>query len=880
MADTTMSQGTTPVPSTEGGAQSVSEAELDAMQSILDFIYDYRTPDGHDPSKVFQRMVNKRLLPVYYDIIQEPMAMSTIKSKINNKNYRGFAEYVRDWALIIHNAQLFNRPDAGAYQDALVLRDVVGAELKKLVDLKVISEEISQFPYLGEIPPPDDFPLEEEDDEDDEEDEEDDEIDAEDSDDDGGKRKKKRGRPSKRDRDMDRDNDPDTRKKRGRPPKVLTPIEARIQAVLKGIRKPKGPGGLKIASFERLPDKAVMPEYYTEILNPMAFDMLKRKLKRKKYQSLEQFMRDVDLMFENAKKYNEDESQIYKDAVELQAEAHRLANEERNKPDTDYVMDEGRIPLPTGILYNGELYKVGDWVHVQNANDLTKPIPCQIYRTWQDPQGGQWVNVCWYYRPEQTVHRFDKHFLENEVVKTGQYRDHRVDEIVGRCFIMFTTRYYKGRPRRLPADMDIYVCEARYNEEKLTFNKIKTWASCLPDEVRDKDYEMDLFDMPRKMKKMPSPIAYLLKDSDKETDDLPKPEWGAENAPPKIGAVHRRPRDARDSPPPEPTPSPPPQPLVAPPQARQPSHMSPSMPAPAMQAYSPMQTQMTPMQPTPAPTRPMQPLPRSSHTPAPAQHYMQQQSASPAPMPSLHRAASNQPGQFAPATPQPMTGLPMPRTSSFQQSASTIPPAPTTGRSSYRDPAPIEVWTLPDAANASIPPEIRNMYQTDDQGRVLFFANPPVVLADEPNDPNKNLGHSLAYLAEKSRRSAKTQDIVARRKAYEQGKLELAAKKKRHREHDEEMRQGDYETQVNRALNMFNQHLARNTASELKAMYGEEGWEEGMEAMLSNVEQQQKLAAQRKVLMEKNAAQRASEQVSLKSNGVMFDIVGDDGPSY
>lgn len=29
-------------------------------------------------------------------------------------------------------------------------------------------------------------------------------------------------------------------------------------------------------------------------------------------------MRDVDLMFENAKLFNEDNSQIYKDAVELQ----------------------------------------------------------------------------------------------------------------------------------------------------------------------------------------------------------------------------------------------------------------------------------------------------------------------------------------------------------------------------------------------------------------------------------------------------------------------------------------------------------------------------------------------------------------------------------
>lgn len=803
------------------------------------------------------------------------MAMSTIKAKINNKEYKNWSEFVRDWAQIVHNAQVFNRADAGAYQDAVTLRDVVTTELKKLVDLKVISEEVAQFPYLGEIPPQDDVPPEEEDDDEDEDDEEDDDIGGDDSDDDGGKRKRKRGRPSKRERDLDKDDDPETRKKRGRPPKVLTPVEARIQAVLKGIRKPKGAGGLKITSFERLPDKAVMPEYYAEIREPMAFDVLKRKLKRKKYQSLEQFMKDVDLMFDNAKSYNQDESQIYKDAVELQAEAHRLADEERSKPDTDYVMDEGRIPLPNGILYNGELYKVGDWVHVQNANDLTKPIPCQIYRTWQDPQGGQWVNVCWYYRPEQTVHRFDKHFLENEVVKTGQYRDHRVDEIVGRCFIMFTTRYYKGRPRRQPADLDIYVCEARYNEEKFKFNKIKTWASCLPDEVRDRDYEMDLFDMPRKMRKIPSPIAYLLKDTDKETDDMPKPEWGAENAPPKIGAVHRRPRDPRDSPPPEPTPSPPPQPAIAQAQARQsqPSHMSPSIPAATMQAYSPVQSQMTPMQTAAQPVRPMQPMTRPSHTPAPVQPYTQTHSASPAPMPSLQRASS---GQFNPATPQHMSAVPMPRTAShpstFQPQAPAIPPAPSASQSrlSYRDPVPIEVWTLPDAANASIPPEIRDMYQTDDQGRVLFFSAPPVQLAEEANDPNKNLGHSLHYMAEKSRR---TQEIVARRKAYEEGKAARAAQKKRQRELDEETRNVDHETQKARALAMLNSHLTRSTAWELKAMYGDEDWKNGMEAMLGNLEEQQKLAVQRKVLMDKNAAQRAAEQVSLKSNGVLFDNV-------
>lgn len=171
----------------------------------------------------------------------------------------------------------------------------------------------------------------------------------------------------------------------------------------------------------------------------------------------------------------------------------------------------------------------------------------QIYRTWQDRAGHKWINACWYYRPEQTVHRYEKHFFEHEVVKTGQYRDHQIEDVLDRCFVMFVTRFNKGRPRGFPADKEVYVCESRYNEERFTFNKIKTWASCVPDEVRDKDYEMDLFDAPRRMKKIPSPIKHLLREDAKETDELPKPTWGSPTAPPIVGAVHRRPRESNVS---------------------------------------------------------------------------------------------------------------------------------------------------------------------------------------------------------------------------------------------------------------------------------------------------------------------------------------------
>lgn len=444
------------------------------------------------------------------------------------------------------------------FKDAVIVRDQLKVELQKLVDQNYITADVAELPYLGEIPEFEDSPLPDPDEEEEaeveeEEDEDDEEEEEEDTDDDRPRRgRRKGGRRSsvvvaKKAEDGGKE-DPEAQKKRGRPPKVHTPMEARINTILKGLRKFKTANGqLKILPFERLPDKTLMPDYFQEIKNPIAMDLIKRKAKRKKYQSVDQVLKDLDLMFDNAKEYNLDDSEVYKDAVDLQKEAHTLAEQEKKKPDSDFADEDGRIPL-SEILHNGDIWKVGDWVHLTNGNDVTKPIVAQIYRTWQDPEGQKWINACWYYRPEQTVHRVDKHFMENEVVKTGQYRDHKIEEVVDRCFVMFFTRYNKGRPRGFPPDKEVYVCEARYNEEKFKLNKIKTWASCVPDEVREKDYEMDLYEAPRKLKKVESPIKHLLREDAKEDDPLPKPTWGVPNAPPIVGAVHIRPREANVSP--------------------------------------------------------------------------------------------------------------------------------------------------------------------------------------------------------------------------------------------------------------------------------------------------------------------------------------------
>ena len=193
---------------------------------------------------------------------------------------------MRDCALLAHNAQTYNRPEAQAYQDALTIKALVGAEFQKLVESEIIEPEVAVLPDLGEIPEVEPMPVEEPEEEDDEDDEEDDEDDeGEESDDDEPKKKRGRGRPNsslKRQGPAEkaelgkRESENLSKKRRGRPPRVDTPMEARIKAVLKGIRKPKNDSGqIMIYHFERLPDKSAMPEYYQEIKDPIAIEVIK-----------------------------------------------------------------------------------------------------------------------------------------------------------------------------------------------------------------------------------------------------------------------------------------------------------------------------------------------------------------------------------------------------------------------------------------------------------------------------------------------------------------------------------------------------------------------------------------------------------------------------
>ncbi|VUC34553.1 unnamed protein product [Clonostachys rosea] len=836
-----------------------SRGLLRMIQDVSTYLCSYEE-DGEELASGFQRIPNRRVLPDYFEVISQPIAFSTIRSKILRKQYTSFPEFVTDVAQICHNAQVYNRPSAPIFGAAVRLRDIFKQKLNELVAKGKVTSEEAELPDLGELPPVEDSPPptgetddeEDEDDEDEEEEDEEEDDDDDDSDHDGGRRRRgRRGRqfPSRQDLDDE------AHKARGRPPSVLTPTEARISAILRGLRKPRDEdGSLLILPFEKLPDKAAVPDYYQTILNPVAMDHIKKKAKRKKYQHVDHAMADIERMFENAKLYNEDDSPLFKAAVELQLQARVLAMQEKARPDDDFRDEDGKLPL-SEIVYNGEQWRVGDWVHIRNANDLGKPIVAQIYRTWQDREGQRWINACWYYRPEQTVHRVDKFFFEHEVVKTGQYRDHRIEDVLDRCFVMFITRFGRGRPRGFPPDKAIYVCESRYNEERFSFNKIKTWASCVPDEVRERDYEMDLFDVPYRMRKLPSPIKHLLREDAKETDDLPKPTWGSPNAPPIVGAVHRRPREPNDSPPPEPTPSAVPAPLVTENSfdaaRRQAAAFPTAVPFPgdyqglrghhqafahAVPSPSPhhqfpvhMTSQFRPATPAGAGMAHIQqtpvPIPQPPHHAAPSPpvsmrpiHYQQQQptyQAAPNFIQSPHMNHQVMQNQMVPQYNQ---GPPpaVQRPPMAQPPNNVMPNA-----NMYNPPRPPEVYTLLDPVNDALPVELRKQFLHDGNGRVLFFTAPPL---DRPSNglspESAKLGHSARYLAGRKDWLAERE-----RKRKERDENNTEANKRLSLEEDDSRSPADesLSSQATSAIEKWFQDFDRNTQVWEKTT-GLDGW--------------------------------------------------------
>ncbi|CAG8568286.1 9276_t:CDS:2 [Ambispora gerdemannii] len=252
--------------------------------------------------------------------------------------------------------------------------------------------------------------------------------------------------------------------------------------------------------FETLPDKEEYPDYYEEIKQPIALDNIKSKINANEYLDMKAFHADFNLMFENAKTYNAEGSQIYQDAVQLQKLAQKLTGVKSNSSNSE------DLEALEEIIYKGETYQIGDFVELVNKLDSTKPNLGHIYRMWKDAKGKEGIYVCWFYRPEQTVHQANRLFWENEIFKTNTFHDYSINDVIAKCFVLQPKDYQRGRPKGSEGK-NVYLCESRYREVGKYYSKIKFWDKIIPEGARVGRPELELYPEVKVIKKVPSSLA-------------------------------------------------------------------------------------------------------------------------------------------------------------------------------------------------------------------------------------------------------------------------------------------------------------------------------------------------------------------------------------
>ncbi|PWY99348.1 LOW QUALITY PROTEIN: hypothetical protein BCV70DRAFT_212174 [Testicularia cyperi] len=225
--------------------------------------------------------------------------------------------------------------------------------------------------------------------------------------------------------------------------------------------------------LDECPDPELDPDYYVNVEKPTSLAAIQQRIQQSEYARAMDFEMDMLQLFENGRRLFPVGSPTYGDVIRLYHALTKSRPSSRKGITAESQADASRnfssIPFGPGagsdgdlttrisskaktyyehLNHKGKAFRVGDWVHL----------------IFKDPDQG------W------THHAPSKKFFKDEVVKTGYFADHHIEDILEK--VMFI----RGRPK--PEYWDpkspLYVTESRYNEQQ----RIKSWASCVPEEIR------------------------------------------------------------------------------------------------------------------------------------------------------------------------------------------------------------------------------------------------------------------------------------------------------------------------------------------------------------------------------------------------------------
>ncbi|KAK7819771.1 hypothetical protein U0070_012377, partial [Myodes glareolus] len=276
----------------------------EVLEQLLEAIVVATNPSGRLISELFQKLPSKVQYPDYYAIIKEPIDLKTIAQRIQNGSYKTIHAMAKDIDLLAKNAKTYNEPGSQVFKAEIEHHEMAKSSLRirtasNLAAARLTGPSHSKSSLGEERNPTSKYYR--------------------------NKRAVQGGRLSAITMALQygSESEEDAALAEGESEAEsiasFMDVSNPFHQLYDTVRSCRNNQGQLIAEpFFHLPSKKKYPDYYQQIKMPISLQQIRTKLKNQEYETLDHLECDLNLMFENAKRYNVPNSTIYKRVLKLQ----------------------------------------------------------------------------------------------------------------------------------------------------------------------------------------------------------------------------------------------------------------------------------------------------------------------------------------------------------------------------------------------------------------------------------------------------------------------------------------------------------------------------------------------------------------------------------
>uniref|UniRef100_A0A158Q8R4 Bromo domain-containing protein n=1 Tax=Elaeophora elaphi TaxID=1147741 RepID=A0A158Q8R4_9BILA len=247
---------------------------VDLLEEIIACTLELTDETGRLLSPPFRVLLPQEEFPTYYDRIKKPIDLKQIAIKIRSGEYNTWQQFDADFRLMCKNAKAFNELGSLISKDASMLLKNYIKRKAELCSSKHKPLTIKRLQVLDEL--------------------------------------LTQNATANSSEEYSEDSEEDEDSEHSSEPKWV------LYWTIRNEPNPIDPETNLADPFLELPSKSWYPDYFDEISDPMSLFMINKKLKRDEYRTLEELLKDIVLVFENAKTYNVEGSDIYEAAAKLE----------------------------------------------------------------------------------------------------------------------------------------------------------------------------------------------------------------------------------------------------------------------------------------------------------------------------------------------------------------------------------------------------------------------------------------------------------------------------------------------------------------------------------------------------------------------------------